>query len=418
MTAMGLGYDLVYGAAGLLSSPMWGTKMLRTGKWRTDWRARRGHCRVPRDDRPTVLIHGVSVGEVNLVRDLVHDLQARETVRVVVSTTTDTGTARAKALYEPDVPVVRFPLDFTRCVRRFLDEVRPSVAALVELEVWPNFIGECRRRNVPVCVINGRLSAKSFANYHRGRALVRPTFARLAAAAMQTPAYAQRIRQLGIDADRVHVLDSMKWDTAKIEDAVQGAQELGEALGLDRSRPLIVAGSTGRGEERVLIDTRPAEAQLLLVPRHPERFNEVAALAPDIVRRTHDKPRAADVYLLDTMGELRKAHALADVVFVGRSINGWGGSDPLEPIGLGKPTVIGPDYGNFQDMVDTLKAAGGIEVSGEPMRCAARLLEDREAAKRLADNGRGVIRSRQGATQRHAELLMQLLEQSHAVHGT
>ncbi len=419
MTAMGLGLDIVYAAAGLLSSPVWAARLLRTGKWRTDWSARFGRCELPADDRPTLLIHAVSVGEINAIRQLADQLRQRDgdRMRLVISAATNTGIARARELYEPNIPVVRFPLDFTASVARFLDAVRPNVVALVELEVWPNFITACQKRGAAVCVINGRLSPNSFRNYRLGRAFVRPTFAKLAAAAVQTEQYARRFRELGAPAEAVQVLDTMKWDTATIQEPgdVEGAAELAEALGLDRSKPVIVAGSTGPGEEKLLIDTCPADAQLILVPRHPERFNEVAALNAGIVRRTGGEAKPSRLYLLDTMGELRKAYALADVALVGRSFLGMAGSDPLEPIALGKPTATGPHYGNFVEMVDTLKAAGGLEVTAEPGVFAAKMLEDREAAKGLAECGREVIRSRQGATKRHADLLLSMMELNDAV---
>jgi len=410
MSPMTLGYDMLYAAAGLVSSPIWGYRLIKTGKWRTDWAARLGRCNLAADSKPTMLIHGVSVGEVSAIRLLVDQLKQRsgDQMRLVIAATTNTGADRARDLYEPDVTVVRYPLDFTGSVRRFLDIIKPSVVVQVELEVWPNMIHECTKRNIPVCVINGRLSANSFRNYRRFRALVRPTFARLAAAAVQTETYAQRFLELGVPEQAVHVLDTMKWDTAIIEDDAEGASELAESMGIDRSKPIIVAGSTGPGEERILINTCPASAQLILVPRHPERFNEVAALAPNIVRRTqtNNNTTSARIFLVDTMGELRKAYALADAVFVGRSLGKLGGSDPLEPIALGKPTAIGPCYTNFTDVVDALKAGDGIEATDHPGDFASRMLADKTAAKALADNGRDVIRSRQGATKRHADMLL------------
>ncbi|MEX0774275.1 MAG: glycosyltransferase N-terminal domain-containing protein [Phycisphaeraceae bacterium] len=420
---MGLGLDLLYGAGGAISSPLWGYRLLRTGKWRTDWQARLGKCAPISHDRPTLLIHAVSVGEVNLIRLLVDELHRRThgAWRIVIATTTDTGQARAQQLFEPVHTVVRYPLDFTRSVRRFLDAVRPDVVALVELEVWPNFVGECARRGVPVGVINGRLSARSFRGYRKIAALLRPTFARLAAAAVQTDDYAQRFIHLGVPANAVMVLDTMKWDTAQLAEpqAVPGREELAAAMGIDRARPLIVAGSTAPGEERLLIDTSPKDAQLMLVPRKPERFDEVAALDRDMIRRTcHPDgaawpvaPRSQDrrLFLLDTMGELRKAYSLADVCLVGRSFLGLYGSDPIESIALGKPTIIGTHHSDFQDTVDALRQGGGIEVSDEPGAAAAALLADTPRAQRLAEGGRRVIAARQGATRRHADLLEQLM---------
>lgn len=443
---MALRYDIVYSFAAAAAAPVLGYRMLRTGKWRTDWPGRFGHGPALHngrasdhegESRPTLLIHAVSVGEVNAIRQLVDRLAAATPPppppppRLVISTTTDTGQSRARELFGERHPVVRYPLDFTRCVRRFLDRVRPDAVALTELEVWPNFVRECRRRDIPVCVINGRLSARSFSRYRRVVPLIRPTFAGLAAAAVQTPAYAQRFEALGTPRERIHVLDTMKWDTARIVDdgaTVDGAEALARAMGIDPRRPVVVAGSTGEGEEQLLIDQRahwPEGTQLVLVPRKPERFESVARLAPGIVRRsehpdTPDAPPptpptapspadARPIFLLDTMGELGKAYALADVAIVGRSFNGWGGSDPIEPVAMGKASVVGPDHANFEDVVTALREAGGLRVVDAPGPAVAELLADADAAARLADAGRAAIRQRQGATERHVQMLTQIM---------
>lgn len=446
---MGLGYDIMYGAGAVLSGPWWGYHLLRTGKWRTDWPGRFGVGQTAAaPGRRTLLIHAVSVGEVNAVQELVARLAAHGSagssgptacgkgvggaceahaaaesggpdLKVVIATTTNTGYCRAQSLFGPQHTVVRYPLDFSGAVRRMLDRVRPDAVALVELEVWPNFIGQCTKRAIPVCVINGRLSARSFRRYRLFKPLVRPTFARLAAAAVQTPQYAERFRALGVPPHRIQVLDTMKWDTARIADEVDGADELAHEMGIDRDRPLIVAGSTGPGEERMLIDACPPDAQLLLAPRKPQRFDEVAALAPGMVRReaatgrnfgeASTPPGSTRLFLLNTLGELRKAYALADLVIVGRSFLGLYGSDVIEPIALGKPTIVGPHHSDFEDVVSALRAGGGLQVTTRPGELAAQLLADRDRAAELARAGRAVIRARQGATARHMDLLLDLM---------
>lgn len=432
---MGLGYDLCYLAAGIATSPVWGYRLLRSGKWRTDWRERFGHPRNPQKtllERPegqkTILIHAVSVGEVNAIVGLVGAL--RNTTgnrwRIVISSTTDTGIARAKQLFGSRHEVVRYPLDLSCCVGRFLDAVRPNVVALTELEVWPNFVAACQKRQIPVCVINGRLSARSFRRYQKVRVLLRPTFAKLAAVGAQTQEYAQRFVAMGVPTEHVAVLDSMKWDPPELpleapeaqSQSVleQQAEDLAKAMGIDRTKPLVVAGSTGPGEEEMLIRSCPAEAQLVLVPRKPQRFEEVARLAPGMVRRSRcsdgpgGEPTGQRFFLLDTMGELKKAYALADVVVVGRSFfQGMHGSNPLEPVGLGKPTIIGPHYDDFGDIVDALHDGGGIEVTGGVGSAIEGLLKDRKRAEELAARGLEVIQSRRGATRRHVEMLMNLI---------
>jgi 3-deoxy-D-manno-octulosonic-acid transferase len=416
---MARGYDLLYVGAALLGSPIWGLNLLRTGKWRTDWKGRFGR-RAPlaADQRPTVLLHGVSVGEINATRELVRRLSREDAppVRLVISATTNTGIDRARRLYEPDHVVVRFPFDFSWMVRRFLDALRPDLIVLVELEVWPNLAQECRRRGIPLCVINGRLSDSSYRNYRFAAPLVRPIFRTLAAVAAQTQVYAERFADLGVPAERVTVTDNMKWDTVRMAESVAGADALAAAMGIDRSKPLVVAGSTGPGEEEMLVKTRAAGVQLLLVPRKPERFDSVARLAAGIVRRTEHPDGAqtavsgVELFLLDTMGELAKAYSLADVAVVGRSFLARGGSDPIEPIALGKPTIIGPHHKNFSDVVEAFHDAGGITISDAPMPAAAELLHDPRRARQMAERGRAVIRARQGATERHADLVHRLLQ--------
>lgn len=429
--------DLLYALAMPFAALAWATK----GKHRTDWDARLGKgASLPAAEagQKTVLIHAVSVGEINATRTLVAEL-AKRNLRVVVAATTDTGFARANQVYgAQDVAVVRYPFDFSFAVSRLLDRVRPDVFVAMELEVWPHITLECQKRGIPFAVANGRLSERSFKGYAKARALVAPMFSRITCALVQTPAYAGRFRALG--TPEVRVLDTMKWDTAVIEDAarVAGALELAEALGIDRSKPLIVAGSTGPGEEELLIRTLPPGAQLLMAPRKPERFDEVFALCPAGTPRRSlgaplftaapgppasgpagdalnaaglktGEPRAAvnsgapRVFLLDTMGELRKAYALADVALVGRSFLGLYGSDPFEPVGLGKPTVIGPHYGDFKDAVDALAQAGGLCIAADPMKEAARLLAAPGDARAMAQKGVDVIRARQGVSAKYAD---------------
>jgi 3-deoxy-D-manno-octulosonic-acid transferase len=425
--------DVAYGIGLAAISPVLAFNLLRSGKWRTDWRGRFGHCELSSQNHPssaaagagpatkTLLLYAVSVGEVDAIRGLAARLEALggDRLRLVIASATNTGHARARELFADrlphPLPVVRYPLDFSWAVRRFLDAVRPDAVGLVELEAWPNFVDACGRRGIPVAVVNGRISAHSFPRYRRVRPLVRSTFASLAAVGAQDSDIAQRFIELGTPADRVRVMDTLKWDTARLVDDVPGSAELAAEMGIDRGRPLIVAGSTGPGEEKLLIDTCPPDAQLLLVPRKPERFDAVSALAPGMVRRTQwrgGRRRPLDasrLFLLDTIGELGKAYALADVALVGRSFLGMYGSNILEPIGLGRPTITGPHHTNFADAMSALIAADGIEVTDQPGPAAAALLADRARAADLARRGRQVIRSRQGVTDRYARMLLQLL---------
>jgi 3-deoxy-D-manno-octulosonic-acid transferase len=420
---MSLLRNLIYLLVLAVTAPIWLFYLIKTGKGRTDWKGRFGFAPVTPSDRRTVLIHAVSVGEVNATRELVRQLEQkyRDDVRIVISVTTNTGTARARSLYDTRHDVVRFPFDFSWAVGRFLDRVKPGVVGLVELEVWPNFMASAKRRGIPVAVINGRLSERSYRGYRRFRPFITGMFARLAAVGAQDEGYAERFIGLGTPADRVTVTGTMKWDTAKITDTVTGSQELAEAMGIRRDLPLIICGSTGPGEEQLmlqkladLMDKEGRPVQLLIAPRKPERFDEAAAAMGTPVRRSQGRSAGANdrLFLLDTMGELTKAYALADVVVVGRSFSPQWGSDMMEPIALGKPVVIGPNTSDFADTMRQLLAGDGIVQvpDGEALRqTVQQLLIDRNRTAELAANGREVIRKNQGATARHIELLERLM---------
>ncbi len=420
--------DLVYVPLAALTAPLWARK------GREAWPERFGRVERlpgPRGGKPRVLLHAVSVGEVSALRGLVPRLAGE--ADVVVSVTTDTGTARARSLFA-GATVVRYPLDFSWAVRRFLDAVRPDVVALVELEVWPNFVAACRQRGIPVCVINGRLSERSFKGYSRIRPVIRRAFESLEFAAVQDEEYGRRFEALGVGPSSCLVTGSMKWDA--VEAAGPGeeadgptaalAAELASSMGIDRSRPLVVAGSTGPDEELLLHEACarefPEGVQLLCAPRKPERFDEAAAAMPGCVRRSLVKGGSTTVagrtpvhprFLLDTIGELRAAYVLADVVVMGRSFGRLYGSDPIEPVSLGRATVIGPRVGDFESAVRALDAAGGLaratrESVGGILRS---LIESQDRRETLVRLGLACIRSQRGATARHAELLLSLADQ-------
>jgi 3-deoxy-D-manno-octulosonic-acid transferase len=312
-------------------------------------------------------------------------------------------------------------LDFSWAVRRFLDAVKPDVVGLVELEVWPNFVRACQKRSVPVAIINGRLSERSSKGYRKVRGFFARLLNRLEFAAVQDEAYAARFEALGLAPNKCFITGSMKWDSVLVSGEgtglIDGVVELATEMGIDRARPLIVAGSTGPGEEELLHRVCPPEVQLLCAPRKPERFEEAAAALPRCARRTQ-RPKGspagkpAERFLLDTIGELRKAYSLADIVVVGRSFGDLYGSDPIEPIGLGKATVIGPAVSDFAAVVRVFEDAGGIaRATRENLGTVLKDLLTNPAQRReLGERGRGSIRAQQGASQRHAELLLGLLE--------
>jgi 3-deoxy-D-manno-octulosonic-acid transferase len=423
--------DVLYLIVLGLSAPLWLYRLIRTGKWRSDWAGRFGAApRLAVAPQGRVLLHAVSVGEVNAIRLLVDRLaeagpDGTPGLDVVIATTTNTGFARATALFGGRHAVVRYPLDFSWAVSRFLGNLQPDAVGLVELEVWPNFTGECRRREIPVCIINGRLSARSAARYARVKRFIAPSLRRLACVAVQDEVFGKRFIELGVERGDILVTQSMKWDTAEITDDVRGADELARELGIDRSRPLVVAGSTAPDEHALLNAAVPADVQLLCAPRRPEWFDDAAEVLSGCRRRTRPVAQDESVeksgavkggtggtggttrFLLDTIGELRQAYALADVVVVGRSFGSLHGSDMMEPIALGKPVVIGPAVEDFISQMEALRAGGGIVqcTRAELPAVIAELLSDVSKRRGLAVRGRSVIRAQQGATDRHAALL-------------
>ena len=412
---MGMLVDLAYLAGVTVASPVLIPRLVLRGRHRTDWAARFGETRdLGSTSQPRILIHAVSVGEVNAIKVLVRTLlESDRAPEVVVAVTTDTGFRRAVELYDERCHVVRYPLDLGWSVRRFLDSVRPDVAAMVELELWPNFTAECARRGIPLAVVNGRLSSRSHRGYRRARPFIRPMFGRVECAGVQNQEYASRFEDLGTPRGSIVRTGTMKWDAAIIEDSVEGADELAERLGIDRARPLVVAGSTAPDEHRLLRDSVPDGAQLLCAPRRPEWFDDAAEVLVGCARRSRgDRGSQTGRFLLDTIGELRMAYALADVVVVGRSFGSLHGSDMMEPAALGKPVVVGPSTSDFAETVEKLAAGGGIVVTDRDdlKHELGALLRDAERREHLASNARSVIRAEQGASERTSELLLSLLE--------
>ena len=406
-------------------------KRRTTGSWPAGAGARNGKVG-PVERRapgPRILVHGVSVGETHALEPLAAALAASPSKPdLVMSAGTDTGFRRAVEIHGDAHAVVRFPLDFTWTVRRFLDAARPRLVVLAEVELWPSFLAACARRGIPVGVVNGRLSDRSWRGYRAGRALAGTMFRRLALVAAQTEEDRDRFVSMGVPADRCVATGNLKWDAARNRPSARAAEALASELGIDRTRPLVVAGSTGPGEEARLIRDLPAGCQLLLAPRNPDRWDEVAKLVPGMRRRSRTserepatsveqpaaaqaRPSASDVFLLDTLGELPAAYSLASAVFVGRSLAALGGgSNPIESVALGKPTVTGPRCGNFRGVIDDLLEEGGVVVSEDPMAVVARWTADPAAARAVAAGGLRALRRRSGSAERTAALVLRLLE--------
>jgi len=287
----------------------------------------------------------------------------------------------------------------------------------MELEVWPNFLAQCRRRNIPVLLINGRLTETSFKRYRMFKPVAAGMFRKLARICAQDQVYADRFIQLGADPALVSVTGTMKFDTAEIADSVAGATELAASVGLKiGSDRIVVCGSTGPGEEQIILShyrnlkSQFPNLRLVIVPRHPQRFDEVAALTEadgfKCVRRSRKQSSTPDAVILgDTMGELRGWYSLADVVFVGRTLVDLGprqhGSDMIEPAALAKPVIVGQFTGNFFEPMAKFLKADAMRVVKDGLELEERIGELLANPSSLGIKARDVVRREQGATDRH-----------------
>lgn len=412
-------YDLGWLLAILVASPWWLLRCATDLRFRAMARARLG-AGLPPEPRPggprRILIHGVSVGEIKAAQSLVRGLTAsRPDLEVVISTTTHTGLDVARQLY-PALRIVRFPLDLTPVVRRFLERVDPVCVVLVELEIWPNFLREANRLGIPVAVVNGRITGRSFGRYRLFRGLL-PQFNRITLFCVQDEDYARRFQDLVGDRDRLLVTGNVKADGLPIG-AVEPGPELRALLGARAGQKTLVAGSTHDPEERWIVEAcaRVAPeaigapgARLILVPRHPERcaslVRDLAPIGrpPQLLSRLRrgEEPDPARPAIVDTMGELEQVYALADLVYVGGSLVRHGGQNVLEPAAQGKPVVHGPHVWNFAQEAALLERAGASRRVDDPAgleRALKELLAGEAARSRMAQAGIAAVAAQRGAT--------------------
>lgn len=417
-------YSLGLGAFFIGGLPIFAAQAILKGKYRRGLSERLGCVPAWPGPVPPIWLHAVSVGEVMAATPLVRELgMRRPDLPLLVSTVTDTGRAVAEQRL-PARQYVFFPLDFGWAVRSALNRLSPRVVLLTETEIWPNFIRACGTRGIPVVVINGRISPRSFPRYR----LVRRWFGRVLSGVrlfcMQTAQDAERILLLGAPAEKVRVVGNLKYDLPTLREAPDAAA-VRARLGLPSGRRLLVAGSTHRGEEetvlgafRALAGTRQ-DLCLLLAPRHPERLEEAERLVRKaglaFVRRSQLPATPLDgvaVILLDTMGELAQLYAAAAAVFIGGSLIPHGGQNILEPAAVGRPVVHGPHMGNFVEMRDLFREAGAaiqVEDGAGLLERLAALLDDPALADRMGMAGREIVETHRGATRRTADLVDALL---------
>lgn len=454
-------YSLVLSLLFVALLPYFIYKAARRGKYSGSFKERLGllPASLRADSRETIWVHAVSVGEFLAARPLITQLRSHfSAARIVVSTTTLTGQQLARS--QPhlfDAPLY-FPFDWKFSVRNALDTVKPSVVVIIDTEIWPNFLRECRRRGIVTVLANGRISAGSFRRYRLLGRPFRRVLENFSLMVMQSEADAERARQLGAPANRVRVCGNLKYDQPGgdrepgVRDGTHDSPnpqsefpippgEFDQLFGLSVTPHLIVAGSTVPGEEEMLLASLREirkhkgleDARLLLAPRHPQRFDEVARLIArsgfSFVRRSESRgsPRSSapssesaagsadaaartrgafDILLLDTLGELASVYRFAAVVFVGGSLVPRGGHNIIEPAAYAKPIIVGPHTENFRQIVSDFARADALMQIGatgndpvdELAREVSRLLTESECAQAMGERARDILRKNRGAT--------------------
>ncbi len=356
-----------------------------------------------------IWVHAVSVGEARAAAPLVHGLlKALPDHALLVTCTTAAGRQTLKQVYGQGVLIAYLPYDFPGTVQRFLEYFRPRLGVLMETEVWPNLLSACSALGVPVVLANARMSEKSARGYARWPSLTRPAFASLAAVCAQSAADAERLRALG--ASGVQVTGNLKFDVEPDPRQLEHGQAWRAAL----ARPVLLLASTREGEERLLLEHVPAGGNLLVVvvPRHPQRFDEVAALAQS--RRTRSPAPAPQdrVHLGDTMGEMAFYFAASDVAVIGGSFMPLGGQNLIEALAAGTPVVIGPSIFNFAEATRlALEAGAAIQApdAQAAMKEALSLLYDSKKRAAMAEAGKRLCAAHRGATDRHLAVCLSLL---------
>lgn len=382
------------------------------------WDERFGLKAAPATDKPVIWVHAVSVGEVEAARPLVESLQQLYSDhQVLITTMTPTGSARVKSLYAEQVLHCYLPYDVPFSVKRFLKSARPEFGIIMETELWPNLIHYAHALDIPLVLANARLSARSAAGYQRIAKLTRTMLQQFSLIAAQSQDDRQRLIALGADKNNVHAVGNLKFEIALPASLNEEAEALRTIWG---NRPVFIAASTHEGEDEIILNaSRQIRAEfpdllLILVPRHPERFDKVAALSQragfKILRRSENGMCTRDIQVLvvDSMGELPLFYGTADIAFVGGSLVPTGGHNLLEPAALGRAVLIGPHYFNFNEISrQFLDAGAALQVDDEKSLATAviNLLNNPQLRADMGEAGQTLVQHSQGASKRLLNLI-------------
>jgi 3-deoxy-D-manno-octulosonic-acid transferase len=417
-------YSLLLACAALLSLPWWIIQMLRLGKYRSGLGERLGFVPARLSDAQpgSVWVHAVSVGEVLAVSKLIAELkQQHPDPQIFVSTTTATGQALARQRFGEN-RVFFMPLDFGFAVRRYLNALKPQMIVIAETEFWPNLLHLASKRGTSLAIVNARISDRSFPRYKRFKWFFGRVLSEVDLFLTQTADDAQRLREIGAPTERVRVSGNLKFD---VRPNAKPALVSGLRADMGKDSPVIACGSTAEGEEEPLlaafktVQQQFPTAVMILAPRHPERFEKVAALIPSqgfaVQRRsqwTPPQPIPSGIFLLDSVGELAAVYELADIAFVGGSLVSTGGHNILEPAQHGAAILVGPHTFNFREMVSIFEQGGAVKtVTAETLGPQLlSLLSHSEERQNMGQAAKDLFAKHAGATGRTLDALAPLLQ--------
>jgi 3-deoxy-D-manno-octulosonic-acid transferase len=428
-------YNILFTIFFVLTSPYYFLRLRRRGHWQKKFLQRFGYydakLKQAITNRHVLWIHAVSVGEVNLCTQMIRSLErTMPNIKIVVSTTTTTGMGELERKLPKHVSKIYYPVDRRRWVSRSLGTIHPEAVVLVEAEIWPNFIWRVRQMGVPLFLVNARLSERSYRGYKRFSFLFRPLFASFTGVGVQSQEDGARLIELGCRPEAIHVVGSLKFDAAQLDERRSvNVPAILRQVGVSPSSRVLVCGSTHRGEEALLAETflrlrsRFADLFLVLVPRHFERSKEVGrelrergvrfVYRSELTSTAAYDPGELDCLVVNTTGELKSFYEYATVIFVGKSLVGQGGQNPIEPGALGKAMVFGPHMQNFADIAAGFvanDAAAQVRDGAGLEKVLGDLLEDPARREQLGRNALKVVRENLGGVDRTTNMIMQRLD--------
>jgi 3-deoxy-D-manno-octulosonic-acid transferase len=434
-------FDSIYLTASVIGAPYMLFKMLTSERHRSGLCQRFGIVSERTSRKPGIWIHGASVGEIITAKSIIKKIdQEFPEWETFISTSTNTGYSVAKQNFS-NKPIFYFPVDLSWITKKVLHRIRPSCIILIELEIWPNFLVSVYEKNIPLIIVNGRISDKSFTAY-RIISRISETFHKSLTNKMniycaRTELDAQRFRSLGISSEHVFVTGTMKYDNIPTHIDEYSKNKLVDLFHIKDCDLVLIGGSTHEGEEEILLrvfkrlcKTYP-DLRLILAPRHIERIKDVSRLIEKAGYTPLLKTEIEDtdykwqdinkkVILIDTMGELGKIYSLSSFVFVGKSLVPFGGQNMMEPAGLGKPVIFGPHVFNFKEEADLLlrnEAARMVETEDELCGTIELFIKNPEAAKEMGLRAQEVINKKRGATERNMDIIRKILENKSKSNG-